>query len=167
MKRWPPVLWLGIFVASLLILRGSGGETRPGFLIAGGILLVADFLIAAYLALRPGQGPLTPLMRGAIAGVAALYVAFAAAAALSGGEYAVAAIFAGLIPLTAVCLWVATVRQTTAEGEESPYPGIALDEETPLGDTPEHSEAFEDEDETEPRPTPRFRRNHRRASVEK
>ena len=168
MIRWPPIVWLGVSVGSLLIVRGSVGGVRPGWLVAGGVVLFACFLVSAYLALRPGQGPLRPLLAWSIAGLFALYVAFAAAAAASGAEYAAAAILAGMVPLTALNLWVATVRRTP---EDSPYPSIDLDDETPVGDTPEHSEAGSEGDvlgdESTPRPTPRFRRLQRRQSLEK
>lgn len=59
--------------SSLLILRGSSGETRPGWL---------------HLALRPGEGPLRPVLH---------------------------------------------VRQRTARADDDRYPGIALDDETPVG----------------------------------
>jgi hypothetical protein len=52
-------------------------------------------------------------------------------------------------------LFIATVRSKTAQSggrlrdrsaeyDEDPYPGIGLDDETPLGDTPEHSDAVDD-----------------------
>jgi hypothetical protein len=165
MNRWPPILWLGVFIGSLLIVRGSVGGIRPPWLIAGGVMLVSIFVVSAYVALRPGQGPLRPILLWSMAGLAALYVLFAGAAALSGGEYAGAALLAGTIPLTALNLWVAAVRQGTGETEDTPYPRLSLDDETPLGDTPEHSDALDDE--AEGRPTARFRRLRRRESVEK
>jgi hypothetical protein len=61
------------------------------------------------------------------------------------------------------------VRDRSVEEDESPQPGIGLDQDTPMGDTPEHSEADGDPlgDEASMRPTPRFRRLIRRESVEK
>jgi hypothetical protein len=154
-----------VSVSSVLILAGSIGGVRKPLLIAGTALLVIDFLIAAYLALRPGQGPMKPILAWAIAGLALFYVAVAAGAALAGPEYTLAALIAGLVPMTAACLWVATVRRKTTEGDDDPYPGLALDDETALGDTPAHSDALDDE--AGPRPTPRFRRLQRRESIEK
>jgi hypothetical protein len=165
MSRWPPILWLGVSVASVLILAGSVGGIRPPLLIAGTALLVADFLVSAYLALRPGQGPMKPILTWTIGGLALFYAAVAAGASLAGAEYALAALIAGLVPMTAACLWVATVRRKTAEGDEDAYPGLALDDETALGDTPAHSDALDEE--AGPRPTPRFRRLQRRESIEK
>jgi hypothetical protein len=159
MHRWPPILWLVVFVGSLLVVRGSVGGIRPPWLIAGGVLLVAAFLVSTYLALRPGQGPMRPLLVWSIVGLFALYVAFAAGAALAGGEYAAVALLAGTVPLTALNLWVATVRR---HGEDSPYPSLDLDD-TPLGTTREHSTAGKDllGAEASVRPTPRFRRLQR------
>jgi hypothetical protein len=166
MNRWPPVLWIGVSIASLLIVRGSVGGVRPPWLIAGGALLAVVFLISLYLALRPGQGPMRPLLAWSIAGLFALYLMFAAAASLAGWEYAVAALLAGTVPLTALNLWVANVRRRTAEGEDAPFPGLALDDETPVGASPEHSDA--QDEEAGPRPTPRFqRRRPSRHSVER
>jgi hypothetical protein len=152
-------------VASLLIVVGSVGDIRPPWVIAGTVLLSAVFLVSAYLALRPGQGPMSPILVWTIGGLAAFYLAVAGAAALAGPEYGVAALIAGLVPMTAACLWVAAVRLKTAEGEEDPYLGLSLDDETELGDTPAHSDSLDEE--AGPRPTPRFRRQQRRESIEK
>jgi hypothetical protein len=162
MHRWPPIVWLAVLVGSLFIVHGSVGGIRPPSLIVGGALLVAAFLVSIYLALRPGAGPMRPLLVWSIVGLFALYVAFAAAAALAGGDYAAVALLAGTVPLTALNLWVGAVRGTP---EDSPYPSIDLDDSTPLGTTPEHSDADEHDDvlgaEASVRPTPRFRRLQR------
>jgi hypothetical protein len=59
---------------------------------------------------------------------------------------------ASLIPYSAALLLVATARSKTVEAEgerrdasadadRDPWPGIGADDSTPLGDTPEHSDA--------------------------
>jgi hypothetical protein len=152
-------------VASMLILVGSVGGVREPWLIAGTVLLVAVFLMAAFLALRPGQGPMKPILAWTIGGLALFYVAVAGGAALAGAEYAIAALIAGLVPMTAACLWIATVRRSTAEGDDAPFPTLSLDDDTELGATPAHSDAVDEE--AGARPTPRFRRLRRRESIEK
>ena len=92
----------------------------------------------------------------------AFYAIAAIVAATAGPEYAVAAMLASLIPYSAALLLYATARSKTVEEEGrrrdtsaedlDPWPGIGVDDETPLGDTPEHSEE-------EPAATPR--RPHR------
>jgi len=54
-----------------------------------------------------------------------------------------AAATAALIPITAAALIVATARKKAgADGDhEDPFPGIGPDDDTPLGDTGEHSDA--------------------------
>ena len=81
----------------------------------------------------------------------AFYAIAAVVAATAGAEYAVAAMLASLIPYSAALLLYAMARSKTAEEggrlrdasaeDLDPWPGIGLDDETPLGDTPEHSEA--------------------------
>jgi hypothetical protein len=88
-------------------------------------------------------------------GVTAFYVLCAIVAATAGPGYALAALAAGVIPLTALALLVASTRAKTAdedgrlqdrsaEAHDDPYPGIGMDDATPLGDTPEHSDADAD-----------------------
>jgi hypothetical protein len=149
----------------MLILVGSVGHIREPWLIAGTVLLVAVFGMSAFLALRPGQGPMKPILAWTIGGLALFYLAVAGGAALAGPDYALAALIAGLVPMTAACLWVATVRRSTAEGDDAAFPTLALDDDTDVGTTPAHSEAGDDE--AGPRPTPRFRRLQRRESIEK
>jgi hypothetical protein len=68
--------------------------------------------------------------------------------------YGLAGLGAGVIPLTALSLLVATVRMKTverggaardptADAGDDPFPGIGMDDATPLGDTSEHSDADE------------------------
>src|SRR5215213_9073842 len=66
--------------------------------------------------------------------------------------------------MTAACRCVATVRRKTAEGDDAPYPGLALVDETEMGGTPAHSDALDEV--AGPRPTPRFQRLQRRESIE-
>ena len=106
-----------------------------------------------------------PVLAWTIGGLAVYSVALAAGAALAGSEYVAPALIAGLVPLTAACMWVAIVRRKTATGEDGSSPGIALDDETEMGDTTAHSDA--PEDEAGPRPTARFQRLQRRESIEK
>jgi hypothetical protein len=92
------------------------------------------------------------------------YVVCAATALLAGEIYAIAAVGAGLIPLTAVTLITATARAKTVGDDAArrdatsaehtdPFPGIGVDDTTPLGDTPEHSDA-----ERVAKPDPRLER---------
>jgi hypothetical protein len=154
-RVWPPVLWLCVSCGSLLVLIGyDGAETHPVALIAGLGLIVAGALGSLWLAFLAWRD------HAPIRGVAwlvpatlAFYAVCAIAASLTGGgAYAVAAMVAGLIPLTAVALLTATARaKTTANrerpgdrsvaGSDDPFPGIGADSVTPLGDTPEHSTA--------------------------
>jgi hypothetical protein len=79
--------------------------------------------------------------------LAAGYLVAFAAAALNGAEYLGIAVLAALIPTSALLLLIATVgpegHSPAGGGEDDPAPGIGLDDETPVGDTPEHSEARE------------------------
>jgi hypothetical protein len=142
-------------VASLLILIGGTGRLRPGFLIAGGVLAAAVLAAALYLAIRSSGDPSQVRARWALAGVALFYAALAAAAGVAGASYAIAALAAGVIPLSAIALLVATARSKTADGHhegrdasaadgDDPYPGVGLDEGTGLGESPEHSVAVND-----------------------
>jgi hypothetical protein len=83
-----------------------------------------------------------------IGAFAAFYGLAAAVAALAGASYVVSALFAALIPLSAALLLLATARMKTerdrdvsVDDQEDPAPGIGMDDATPLGDTPEHSDA--------------------------
>src|SRR4051812_17092841 len=138
MRRWPPILWPVMSVATLLILMGLGPWKR-GALIAGLALAVAVCATAAALATRGLRDrPRARALRWATGSVIAFYVLAAALAATAGAAYAVAALAAGLIPLSAVLLLVATMRSKTAESggrrrDESaaahgdPFPGLGID----------------------------------------
>jgi hypothetical protein len=141
---WPPLIWLVIAVASLLIIVGIGGEWNPQASIPGLAIVLIGCGMSLYSAYgrrghRPpprGVGWLVPL-------TAAFYVAAGAAAALAGGVYVLAAAAAALIPLAAAALIVSTARnKAAANGDDhDPFPGIGPDDDTPLGDTSEHSDA--------------------------
>jgi hypothetical protein len=151
---WPPAVWVLVFVGSLLLLEGyDGAEFNPQALIPGIALIVGALGLACYLAFVRWRD--RPVPRGGallVAATAAFYVLCAIVALFAGGAYAIAAIGAGLIPLTAATLITATARaKTSAAGGErrdaaasdhtDPFPGIGADDSTPLGDTPEHSDA--------------------------
>lgn len=98
----------------------------------------------------------------------AFYV-LCAAAAIAGGRYVLAALGAAVIPLTAAALLVATGRSKTvgsharrqevdADADDATFPGIGMDDATPLGDTSEHSDA-----ERVAQPDRRFGRGARHA----
>jgi hypothetical protein len=146
LNKWPPAVWLAVYVSSLLVLMGS---QRPEIGVVGLTILLIAFGVATYLAIRPVRGRpppkgFAPLM----AGLAAFYGIAAIAAAESGREYAVAALLAGTVPGTAAVLTYATARRKTRAREDghiedlsveddTPFPGVGFDDETPLGDSPE------------------------------
>jgi hypothetical protein len=154
MTRWPPILWLCISVGSLLLLVGwNGADRNTPALVVGIVLIVAGVAGSLWAAFgrhrdRPQVGGIAWLVPATLA----FYVLCAIAASVAGEEYAVAAIVAGLIPFTAATLLTATTRsktaggrrgrrETTAGASDDPFPGIGADDATPLGDTPEHSDA--------------------------
>jgi hypothetical protein len=154
MKRWPPILWLLVAVGSLLVLIGyNGAEFNPAAFIPGVLLIVVALVLSFVIAFGSwGDRPAARGVAWLIPATAVFYVLCAAAALAAGGEYAGAALGAGLIPLTAATLLTATARaktvgpedarrETTAAAHVDPYPGIGMDDATPLGDTPEHSDA--------------------------
>jgi hypothetical protein len=146
MRRWPPVLWLLVYVGSVFILLGSRGRT--GFLVAGAAMVLIACASAVYLALRDEQRePRPPGSAWAIGGVAAFYlVAAVTAGVILGAIYGVATLLAGLIPATAVAIVLATTRQKPAAAghDDDPLPGMSFDTSTPLGDTSEHSDVLDD-----------------------
>jgi hypothetical protein len=153
MRRWPPIVWPLMSIASLLILMGGTGNGRPPFLIAGGILALTVLGISLYLATRGLEDrPDHPGFHWAMAGLALFYILVAAAGGIAGPEYALAGLAAGVIPLAALGLIVATaraktdkadsqLRDATAGDAEDPFPGLGLDDDTPLGDSPQISDA--------------------------
>jgi len=153
MSRWPPLIWLLISLGSLLVIVGVGGNWDPGGFIPGGLLVLLGFGLSLYLAYgRMRDRPSARSVSWLIPAVAVFYVVTAAAAALSGGKYVIAALGAALIPLTATALIVASTRgktvagddgrrESTAEDSDDPFPAMGMDDATPLGDTAEHSHA--------------------------
>jgi uncharacterized membrane protein YhaH (DUF805 family) len=152
MRRWPPILWPAMSFASLLILMGLG-PWDPVALTVGVVLAVAVFGASLLLATRRTRDRPRPLgLKWVMGGLTAFYAVAAVVAATAGPAYAVAAMLASLIPYSAALLLFATARSKTAEAEagrkdvsadahEDPWPGIGADDATPLGDTPEHSDA--------------------------
>ena len=146
LNTWPPALWLAVYIGSLLVLMGS---QRADLGVVGMALVLIAFGGAIYLAVRPTPG--SPPPRGfapLMAGLGAFYLISAAAAAALGPDYALAALLAGTVPATAAALTYATARRKTRLREDghledlsieddSPFPGVGMDDETPLGDSPE------------------------------
>ncbi|HEY2319235.1 MAG TPA: hypothetical protein VGH67_13110 [Solirubrobacteraceae bacterium] len=152
MRLWPPILWISVYIASELILLGS--HHRWGLLAAGGALALFAFLTSLWLTLRRGDGPRPRWFLWALGGVALCYVPPAVAASQLGVQWAAGALAAAVIPMTAVSLMLATIRSKTRMSDDGHYrdvsgdgndpaPGIGLDDETPLGDTDQHSDVIE------------------------
>jgi hypothetical protein len=150
LRRWPPAVWILVFVASELILNGGHPTWHPGELVAGLVLASIAFGLALWLAAGPWRGHPKPRGLYWLIGFTTLCYGLAAVAAgvFAGAAFAVAALAAAIIPLTAVALWIATARAKTVEKDgrlrdvsaddhEDPFPGVGLDQEVPLGDTPE------------------------------
>ena len=144
--RWPPAVYLLVSVGSLFV---SLGMQRPGLLIVGIALQAIALCIAIYLATERRSGRPRPLpLVLAIAAVAAFYGIVAVVASGVGIGYAIAALLAFLIPGTATALAVSAARTetgTTPEGrhldlsaeDRGPVPRLGLDDERPLGDSPD------------------------------
>jgi hypothetical protein len=172
MKLWPPVLWLPMYVASELILLGS--HRRWSLLAAGGALMLIAFAMSLRLSLgEPQRGPRPRWFFWAIGGVAPCYAVTAAVAGAElGPTWALGALAAGVIPMTAVSLLLATVRSKTANTDSGmrdrsgdaadPVPGIGIDDDTPLGDTSEDADAIYDPNSAEGRSVHRDRESSRR-----
>jgi hypothetical protein len=140
------VLWLAIYVASLFVLMGA---QRAQLGVVGMSILLIGFGVAIYLAIRPARGMAPPKgFAPLMGGLGAFYLVAAAAAARLGPEYALAALLAGTVPTTAATLTYATARRKTRQREDgrledlsveddSPLPGVGIDDETPLGASPE------------------------------
>lgn len=101
MRLWPPLLWPVMSFASLLILIGLG-PWDPVALTIGVGLAVAVFAVSLYIATRRLRDRRRPSGFGwVIAAVTAFYAVATAVAATLGPAYAIAALLAGLIPLSA------------------------------------------------------------------
>jgi peptidoglycan/LPS O-acetylase OafA/YrhL len=150
-RVWPPILWLPVYIASELILLGS--HHRWPLLAAGGAMMLIAFGLSVRLSLgNRREHPVPSWFYWAVAGVAFCYIVAATAAGLSlGPTWALGALAAGIIPMVAMSLLLATVRSKTVATDsdwrdvsgdsKDPAPGIGLDDKTPLGDTSEHSTA--------------------------
>lgn len=141
--------------ASLLILMGLG-PWDPVALAVGVTVAVAVLVVSLVVATKRMRDRPPPTgLRWLMAALFAFYAVAAVVAATAGPAYAVAALLAGLIPYSAALVLVATARakteyaggrfrDTSADAHRDPFPGIGMDDATPLGDTPEHAD--------EPRP---------------
>jgi hypothetical protein len=146
LDTWPPALWLAEYVGSLFVLMGA---QRAELGVVGLSLVLIAFGVASYLAVRPLPGHPPPKGFAALmAGLGAFYLIAAVAASQLGPDFAFACLVAGSVPAAAVTLTYATARRKTRLGEDgrledlsaeddSPYPGIGMDDLTPLGDSPE------------------------------
>ena len=171
MTRWPPLIWVLMALGSVLLLVGyNGADISVPALVVGGLLAAAGAGLAFWLAFgRWGHRPQPAGVSWLVPATIVFYLLCAGAALASGTEYAAAALAAGLFPLTAVTLITATtraktvgtgdgMRETTAAAHDDPFPGVGADDETPLGDTSEHSDA-----ERVAEPDRRFERRRDRA----
>jgi peptidoglycan/LPS O-acetylase OafA/YrhL len=141
MRRYPAFLWVPVYIGSLLVLNGGHPDWRPGELAAGIGLVVLAAAVSTYLALRPWPGRPSPAgVSWLVFGVLGFYMVCAiVAGAFAGPGAGLATLLAGLVPLTAVSIWVAHMRAKTPaiDDNRDPVPGVALDDERPMGDTPE------------------------------
>jgi hypothetical protein len=149
-------------IASLLVLMGLG-PWNPTTLILGVVLIVAVFAASAYTAMAGGGRRVPDGFKWIMAVLGLYYVVTAAAAAFAGTKYVPAALLASMIPFSAAFLLLATAREKSHTGSavssRDSAPGIGMDDGTPLGDTPEHSDA-----ERVAQPDRRFTRRDRSAS---
>jgi hypothetical protein len=99
-----------VYVASVLILMG-GAHSTP-LLVVGGALIVVTFAISLWLAFgHHDAGPRPRWFWWALGVGAGAYVLMAVGAAADGWQYAVAALLAGVVPLTALSLTLAMLRK--------------------------------------------------------
>jgi hypothetical protein len=121
MRRYPALLWIVVFVGSLFVLNGGQSSENAGLDVAElvlGIGLIAVALVGGtWLAFRPEDDrPVPDEIAWIYAATAGFYVTCAAGALIvSDTTIAAAALLAGLIPLTAVSLWIAQVRRRTPD----------------------------------------------------
>jgi hypothetical protein len=160
MRRYPALLWLLVYVGSVIILNGSHPQWAPWQLAVGIALPVIACGLAMYLAAGPWPGH--PPVRGSywfLGGTFAFYgvTALVALFALGIGA-AIAVLLAGVIPMTAVAIWLAHVRRATVAtpdgrlidesvtDDDDPVPSLGADELTPMGDTPDAHDEIIPED---------------------
>jgi hypothetical protein len=134
-----------VYVGSLFVIMG---RQKGSLLVVGMALICVALGVAVYLAVerRPGL-PRPPLAMAAIGGVAVFYLVCGIAAAFVGPGEAAATLAAGAVPMTAAAVTVALMRRKSrAEDgrirdvsveDQSPFPGIGMDDETPVGASPE------------------------------
>jgi hypothetical protein len=145
LREWPPATWLVIYVGSVFVLMGS---VRTHLLPIGAGLIMLGLGVGLYLATARDGRPRPPWLLLGLGGVAVFYVVCAIVATQLGPEFAAAAFAAGAIPLAATAFSIATVRSHTKVTEDghlkdesaeaqTPYPVLGLDDERPLGDSPE------------------------------
>jgi hypothetical protein len=154
MRRWPPAIWILVYIGSELIVMGGRG--RWELLVPGLVLCAGAFCTGLYHATRPEPGnPRPDWFWWAIGGLIALYLLQAIAAATVDADWFVPAFLAATIPGSALVFMLATIRQKTvqdggrlrdasAEDHTDPFPGIGIDDDSPLGDTSEHSDVIDD-----------------------
>jgi hypothetical protein len=151
-RRYPALLWILVYVGSVLILNGTHGKIDPlelGLGIGGELLALG---LGLYILLSPWEGHPRPTpMFWLLGGTAAFYLICATAGwILDNPGTGIATLLAGGIPMTAVVLWAAHVRAGTApaadedehadatvQDNRDPVPAIGGDDSRPLGDTPE------------------------------
>jgi hypothetical protein len=155
MRRFPAGLWLLVYVGSVIILNGSHPRWDPWELAAGIALPIIAFGLGVYLAAGPWPG--RPRVRGLYWFLSATFAFYAVTALVAlfalGIDEAIAVLLAGIIPMTAVALWLAEARQRTRvapngrlidesrDDDRDATPGLGVDDSRPLGDTPDaHSD---------------------------
>ena len=111
LSRWPPAVWLGVAVASLLVIVGVGAEWDVAATLAGTAGVLIGVGIAAYLFRRRDRPRPARRISWLLPSVA-LFYAVAALTALAGG----AALAAALTPLIAGLVLLATTRTRSASG---------------------------------------------------
>jgi small-conductance mechanosensitive channel len=132
-------------IASLLVLMGLG-PWNATTLTLGVLLIVGVFALSVVMYRRRRDRPAPAGLRWILGALALFYAATAAAAAVSGTQYVVAALLASLIPFSAAFLLLATTREKSVLDGDAAVDASAADRDdaapgTPLGDTPEHSDA--------------------------
>jgi hypothetical protein len=152
MTRFPPLLWPLMLLATLFIFMGASGEWDPKLIALGVVLGIATFIAAERVARHYwGDRDRPASYRWAMIALAAFYLLNAVLAALADPVYSLAALGAALVPATALLILFAVAGAKTATGsgrledrsaeDRDGMPGIGFDDESPFGDTPEHSDA--------------------------
>lgn len=104
------MLWVPVYVASVLILMG-GADSTP-LLVVGAALIVLSFAASLWLAFgHPRADPRPRWFWWALGVGGGAYVLMAVGAAADGWQYTLAALLAGVVPLTALSLVLAMYRK--------------------------------------------------------